>query len=112
MGIIVLFFPAILSLYFDMHINKRKELNKFDIFKYLIYCYFINFVGNFCVWIISTEKYYFYTSTTFTYDFCVKYMLITSIISLLLPIIFKVLIENIKISITVKEKNNDKKNSK
>jgi len=112
MGLIVLFFPAIISIFVELHINNKKNINKEEILKYFIYCFFINFIGNFIVWLISKEKFYFYNSMTFTYDFCFKYMFITSIVSIVLPIIFKIISDNLKISVIVKEKAHDKKNNK
>lgn len=109
MGIIVLFFPAVISLYVDLCLNNKKSLTIIDSTKYFIYCLLVNFFGNLLVWLISNEKYYHYNITTFTYDFCVKYMIITISVAAILPILFKIIVDNIKISIEVKEKN-DKSN--
>ena len=112
MNIICLFFPGFISLMIDWQIN-HNEQNIFLIIKYFVYNFFVNFIGNALVWFISTEKNFFYTEETFTYDFCLKYMAVSLVVAIVLPYIFKFFNNNIKINLEVRKgKNNVKKNNK
>lgn len=98
--IICLFFPAFIALAIDTKINKEK-LGKSSIIKYTIYNFIINFIASLLVWFITKDKSgtYFYT-----FSFVIKYMSATLVISIILPIIFKLQKTYLKINIQVKEK--------
>ena len=100
--IICLFFPAFISLIIDTKINKE-ELGKKSITKYGIYTFLINFITSLLIWFTTENESgtYFYT-----FAFVVKYMSVSLITSIILPIIIKLQKTYIKINIKIKEKQN------
>lgn len=105
MKFICFFVPGFISLYIDTKINKTNKFNYELIIKYFLYTFVINLLGNSAVYLISSEKNFYYMESIFTYEFIFKYMWMGLIISIILPIIFKILEENINVCILVRKKN-------
>lgn len=112
MVFICLFLPSLLALQLDMKLNNITVYNYKLVIKYFLYCLFINYFNNLFVWLLSNEKNFYYTESSFTNDFCLKYLTLAIIVSVLVPIIFKIIKDNFNLTIAVKEKKNVKKNSK
>ena len=119
-GIVVIVFficmlmPASISILVDRKIN-GKENNISDlILKYLFYTFLIITIMNSVIFLISSDKMLYYGEYTFTYDFCIKYMWPTLLLSIALPYILKVITSNIGIDLEIrkKKKNEKKKSSK
>ena len=109
MGFICLFLSSTISTYIDYKNKNEKLLN--IIIKYLLYTFINAMIMNTLIFLISSEKFYFYSQNTFTYDFCLKYMWASSLIAIILPYILEIIEKTIYISIEVKgKKNNEKSN--
>lgn len=111
MQFICLFLPPLLALWVDMNINKINSYSYNLIIKYFLYCLFINYFNNLVVWFISSEKYYYYSMNTFTYDFCFKFLSMSIIFSVVIPVCFKIIKDNFKLEIEVRNKKNDKEDN-
>ena len=110
MKFIFSFFPAFISIAVDNHINKKTYEIKKIIIKYGIYTYFINMFCNIAIFFIVKDKFLFYNEQTYTYDFCLKFTSLALLLSVVLPIIFKIIFDNFELSIKVKGKNKNEKN--
>ena len=104
-GIYMFFCTKFISLYIDLRINKINKFSYELIIKYFLYTFIINLLGNGAVYLISSEKNFYYMESIFTYEFIFKYMWMGLIISIILPIISKIIEENIKVCISVRKKN-------
>lgn len=102
---ICFFVPSFISLYIDLRINKINKFSYELIIKYFIYTFIINLLGNTAVYLISSEKNFYYMESIFTYEFIFKYMWMTLLFAIILPIIFKIIEENVKVNILVRKKN-------
>lgn len=102
---ICFFIPSFFSLFIDIKLNNIKKFDHELIVKYFVYNFFINIVGNSAVYIISSEKHFYYMESIFTYEFIFKYMWMALIISIILPILFKIIEENFKVNIITRKKN-------
>ena len=107
MYIICLFFPSILATI--IHEKNYSNLNNNIFFKvYLAYTFIINFIIIGYLNFFTTLSENIINANLFTVDFSFKYMLIALLLSIILPISYKMIQSTIKISISVKEKNNEK----
>ena len=109
---ICMLMPASISIFVDRKIN-HKEKNTSDlILNYLLYTFLITTIMNSIIFLVSSDKMLYYSEYTFTYDFCIKYMWLSIIISISLPYILKVITSNISIDLEIiKRKKNEKKKS-
>lgn len=112
MQFICLFLPPLLALWVDMNINKINNYSYNLIIKYFLYCLFINYFNNLGIWLISSEKYYYYSMNTFTYDFCFKFLSMSIIFSIVIPVCFKIIKDNFRLDIEVRKKKNGKEDNK
>lgn len=107
MEFICLFCPGFISLV--IHKYFYKSIGDKNIFLlYFIYAFVINFIISFYINFASELQYVVYNESLFTINFSFKYMLISLILSIILPIIYKLFQSNIKISLILKEKNDEK----
>ncbi len=100
---ICLFFPAAISLAIHKKFYKNKEFVDLLII-YVVYNFLINFLINLFSYFVSDIKYNIYDINLFTIDFSTKYMLLALIISIILPLLFRFLQSNFKLSFRLKEK--------
>ncbi len=108
MGFICLFLPSAVSTYIDEKKNNNKASSL--ILKYLGYTFINALLMNTFIYVISSEKFYYYREATYTYDFCLKYMWLSLIIALILPYILQIIERTFDISIEIKGKKNNEKN--
>lgn len=102
MLLICMFIPGIISVKINEIINKKStKKNLINIIEqYLIYVFIVNLIMNTLLWILAEDKFIIYTTSTFTYDFCLKYMWMSLIISVIIPFIIKIFKEKIVVEIT------------
>ena len=105
MEFVCFFVPSFISLYIDLRINKINKFSYELIIKYFIYIFIINLLGYTAVYLISSEKNFYYMESIFTYEFIFKYMWMTLLFAIILPIILKIIEENVKVNILVRKKN-------
>lgn len=109
MFFICMLMPASISIITEKKIEKKEKNTSELILKYLFYTFLITTIMNSLIYIFSSDKMIFYSNSTFTYDFCLKYMWISMIIAFILPYILKVISVNINIDLEIKKKRNGKK---
>lgn len=106
MQFICLFIPGLISASLDFEINK-KEINKnyiLFISKWLIYVFIINMITNIIFCIFSSNKLVLYSNSIYTYSYCFKFMLITGILSIVIPELLNVGKNKFKIEISISKK--------
>ena len=108
MFFICMLMPASISVITEKKIEKKEKSTSELILKYLFYTFLITTIMNSLIYIFSSDKMIFYSNSTFTYDFCLKYMWISMIIAFILPYILKVISVNINIDLEIKKKRNGK----
>ena len=108
MGFICLFLSSAISTYIDY--KNKNEKSIYLIIKYLLYTFINALLMNTFIYVISSEKFYYYREATYTYDFCLKYMWLSLIIALILPYILQIIERTFDISIEIKGKKNNEKN--
>ncbi len=109
MFFVCMLMPASISILVEKKIIKKKMDNSDLILKYLFYTFLITTVMNTLFFIFDNDRSSYYTSSTFTYDFCIKYTWISLLISAVIPYILKVISANININLEIKEKSKDEK---
>ena len=114
MFFICMLMPASISILIEKRINKKELSNSDLILKYLFYTFIITAIMNTIIYIFSSDGFLYYQTSTFTYDFCLKYMWLSLLIAIFLPFLFKVVNANIDINLEIrkKRKNEKKKNKK
>lgn len=105
MMIICLFIPAFCSTIIDYKLNKIEKINITDfICKYIPYLFVINLIMNSILWIFAEDKLIIYSSSIFSYSFCIKYMWLSLVLIIVIPLIKTMLQKHVDIQITLKKK--------
>lgn len=114
MFFICMLMPASISILIEKRIDKTNKSTSDLILKYLLYTFMITTIMNTFIYIFSSDNYLYYQNSTFTYDFCLKYMWLSLLLAIFLPFLFKVVNANIDINLEIrkKRKNEKKKNKK
>ena len=111
MFLICMLMPASISILIEKRIIKKELSNSDLILKYLFYTFLITTIMNTFIYIFSSDNSLNYQNSTFTYDFCLKYMWLSLIVAIILPYILKVISANIDINLEIRKKvKNEKKN--
>lgn len=112
MFLICMLMPASISILIEKRIIKKELSNSDLILKYLFYTFIITTIMNTFIYIFSSDNYLYYQNSTFTYDFCLKYMWLSLLLAIFLPFLFKVVNANIDINLEIRKKRkNEKKRS-
>lgn len=99
LGIICIFFPAIISVYMDSRLkNKIVDLN-FFVYYYSLYLISLNFIIVSILILFFKNSNYILNLKSFTNLFAFKYFLISIVLSIILPFLFVVISKNISINI-------------
>ena len=112
MFLICMLMPASISILIEKRIIKKELSNSDLILKYLFYTFLITTIMNTFIYIFSSDNSLNYQNSTFTYDFCLKYMWLSLIIALVLPYILKVISANIDIDLEKRKKVKNEKKKK
>lgn len=104
MFFICMFLPAIISVIIDEKINHSKKSVRDLVVSYGSYLFVITMIMN-TIFFFTESEVWFYSTKTFTYEFCFKYMWISFIISIILPYIVKCFRQCISINVEVKKVN-------
>lgn len=103
-NIILLLFPGCFSVYIDNLINDVDLLkNKYLMFiKYIAYTFFILLCSFLVIYLlVGSEANWFYSVDSIS--FVVKYLLLSFVVSIILPIIYKYLKNNFEIKLEFKK---------
>lgn len=106
MFFICIFLPAIISVIIDEKINHSKKSVRDLVVSYGSYLFVITMIMN-TIFFFTESEVWFYSTKTFTYEFCFKYMWISFIISIILPYIVKCFRQCISINVEVKKVNKE-----
>ena len=112
MFFICMLMPASISILIEKRIDKTNKSTSDLILKYLLYTFIITTIMNTFIYIFSSDNYLYYQNSTFTYDFCLKYMWLSLIVAIILPYILKVISANIDINLEIRKKVKNEKKKK
>lgn len=100
---ICLFFPAILGVFFEEHLNKKQFRKEEIIRKYLLFTLLTNiFSIIFCMIYYSNTEILTSFDKMFTLTFSGKYLILSALVSLVIAFISQVMKQKVDMSISVK----------
>ena len=112
MFFICMLMPASISILIEKRISKKELSNSDLILKYLFYTFIITAIMNTIIYIFGSDSFLYYQTSTFTYDFCLKYMWLSLLLAIFLPFLFKVVNANIDINLEIRKKVKNEKKKK
>ena len=112
MFLICMLMPASISILIEKRIDKTNKSTSDLVLKYLFYTFVITTIMNTFIYIFSSDNSLNYQNSTFTYDFCLKYMWLSLIVAIILPYILKVISANIDIDLEIRKKVKNEKKKK
>ncbi len=101
--LIAIFLPSIIALKIDSCINIKNKSNNILIQNYLIYVLLVNLFSY-----IITVYLFKQTDIIFTYSFTIKYILLSIVLCIILPVLWIYIIKNIAFKLKVEK--NEKSN--
>lgn len=113
MVFILMFMPASLAVLIEEKLKKEKKDVRSSILSYFAYTFIITLIMSAVIYFINSDKFIWYQESTYTYNFCFRYGLLSFLLAIILPCIVYVIPKVVQINIEVKErKKNAKKSSK
>ena len=103
MQYICLLIPGVFSLVIHKKYYKLNSLLD-NFFVYLMYNYIILLIMNIFLNFFSVNKYNIFSIYLFSFNFSMKYMLLSLFISLFLPKLYNIITNNIKISLILERR--------
>lgn len=102
---ICLFIPSIIAVGITSNLQKRKVDLLYFIFTYSSYLVFINFMIFVLLHYMVRDEFLILNSAKFTNLFCIKYLFVSIILSIILPFVVEILRKNFKINLSFNERN-------
>lgn len=101
---ICLFIPAIIAVGITSHLQKRKVDLSYFVFTYASYLVSINLFIFSLLHYIVRDEFLILNNIKFINIFCIKYLSVSTLLSLILPFAVEILRNNFKIDLTFKKR--------